>query len=498
MKIKLERLLLGIWSILISLRLAVIVIVSLAISLAVATTIESKTDTPTAQYFVYRSTWFFGILAMLGLNILAVAISRIPWKKKHTPFLLAHAGILMILIGSWITYVKGVDGNMRISEGEVTSAVELGDHVLVFRKNNRVSTHPFPWKPEIVTRDMKPVDFPDFGVRVEKMISDSEPNIQFKPVDPASVEPDAKVKPAPAIQIRILGAPMGGAPEFWLWAGDAGWATQRLGPARFLVRKEEQKDLAIAQGLTAQQGEARLDFIVTKKGELRYEAISPRGEKKSGKIVFKGEEAPIVNPGWRMPIHVQIKKLVPNAINSTEYVQAKPRAPGMMGSGQPDPAIEISLIKNPSSKLWLGLGDRAEFKDVDGGEISVGYFPKRIILPFAIRLERFEMKHNPGTMDPSAYSSHVQIVDQMQKDAKAMNALPVTEISMNEPMHRSGYTFYQASYIPDFPRPTTTILSVNYDPGRALKYIGSILLIGGSILLYVMKVFQRRKGTAKS
>jgi hypothetical protein len=487
-----ERACLLIWSILISLRLAVIVIVSLAVSLAVATTIESKYDTPTAQYLVYRSWWFFGILGLLGLNILAVAISRIPWKKKHTPFLMAHAGILMILIGSWITYTQGLDGSLRVSEGEVTSAIELDENVLVFKKNEQLHSQPFPWMPAFIAENFKGKDFPEYGVRVDRMISDAEPNINFTAATPESMAADSKVKPSPAIQIRILGAPMGGAPEFWMWAGDAGWSTQRLGPARFLIRTEAQKDL-----VPAESGEARLDFVVTQKGDLRFEAVSPRGDKKSGKVVLNTEEPTVINPEWRMPIKVQVKKFVPNAINQTEYTYAKPRAPGMTGSGQPQPAIQISLIKNPASKLWLGLGDRAEFNDVDGTEISVGYFPRRVVLPFAIRLKQFEMKHNPGTMDPSAYSSHVQVVDQMQKDEAAMNALPVTEISMNEPLQHGGYTFYQASYIPDFPRPNTTILSVNHDPGRALKYWGSILLIAGSILLYVMKVYQRKKVTAK-
>jgi hypothetical protein len=483
-----ERWLMRLWSVLISLRLAVLVIVGLAISLAVATTIESKYDSKTAQYFVYRSYWFFGILALLGLNILAVAISRVPWKKKHTPFLLAHAGILMILIGSWITYTKGIDGSLRITEGEVTSAVELDEHVLVFKKNEQTNSKPFPWIPASTAADLKPVDFPEYGVRVEKYISDAEAKINFAPATADMIAADSKVKPAAAIQIRILGAPMGGAPELWLWAGDAGWATQKMGLARFLIRREDQKDLAPTEA-----GEARLDFVAGKDGSLRFEAVSPRGEKKSGKVVFKTDEPTIINPEWRMPIQIQVKKFVPNALNQTEYVYSKPRAPGMMGSGQPQPAIQIALIKNPASKLWLGLGDRAEFNDVDGTEISVGYFPRRIILPFAVRLKQFEMKHNPGTMDPSAYSSHVQVVEKMQADEAAMNAIPEQEISMNEPMNRSGYTFYQASYIPDFPRPNTTILSVNYDPGRALKYWGSILLIGGAILLYLLKVVQKKK-----
>jgi hypothetical protein len=96
-------------------------------------------------------------------------------------------------------------------------------------------------------------------------------------------------------------------------------------------------------------------------------------------------------------------------------------------------------------------------------------------------------------MDAAAYSSFVQVVDSFKKDAKELDALPVEHITMNEPMSVKGYTFYQASYIPDNPRPTVTILSVNHDPGRELKYTGSLLLVLGSIGLYLSKVLQKKK-----
>src|SRR4051812_21722394 len=72
-----------------SLKLAVMVILGLAISLSTATILESLYDTPTAQYWVYRSLWFYCLLGGLGANIFFVAMSRYPWKKKHIPFLLA-------------------------------------------------------------------------------------------------------------------------------------------------------------------------------------------------------------------------------------------------------------------------------------------------------------------------------------------------------------------------------------------------------------------------
>lgn len=469
-----------IWKVLISLKFAVIVIVSLTLSLIAATLIESNYDTKTAQFLVYRSWWFFLLLALLGSLILAVAISRYPWKKKHTPFLMAHAGILMILGGSWVTFVKGIDGNVQLTEGEVNSVAELDEQVLVFKKGEREQSLSFPWIPAFFAKNFKTRSYPEFGVDIDRFISDAVPQFRFEEVKKDSSKKVQTEKTGSAIQIKILGAPMGGAPEFWMWTGDPAWSTQKLGPARFLIRSE-------STSFPFQEGEARIEFIVRKSGVLRYEAISPRGEKKSGTVYVSSREPFLINPGWKMPIQVMVKSFIPNATNRTEYVPAKVR------SENPVPAISISLIDNPTSRLWLGLGDRAQFTDRNGELISMGYFPKRVILPFALHLRAFVMKNNPGTMDPASYASHVQVIDGLQKSYEDLDLLPVHTIQMNEPLKVKQYTFYQASYVPDFPRITTTILSVNYDPGRFLKYGGSLLLVLGAIFLYLSKVIVKKR-----
>ena len=487
MRESLSRIFESIWRVLISLKLAVLVIASLAVTLSVATVLESLHDAKTAQYYVYRAAWFYGLLALLGLNILAVALSRLPWKRKHTPFLMAHAGILMILTGSWITYRDGLDGSLQVSEGEINSAVELDQHVLVMKVNEDVRTVPFDWMPAPVAEKFSGKVFPEFGIRVDQIIPDAEPRVRFVEMPGTAVE-----KSAPAVQVKIIGAPMGGAPEFWLWAGDAGWSSQKLGPARFLIRKEGRQDL---EALGFPSGEARFDFIASEKGVLSFESVSVRGEKKTGKIDLSklkpGSPPLILEPGWKMPIRIQLKAFLANGANRTDYIPVKVKPQGM-GTAIPQPAIRISLLENPESKLWLGLGDRADFTSQDGVRRLIGYYPKRVVLPFGIQLDRFELKHNPGTMDPAAYSSFVRVVDQIKNPAE-LNTPPVHHITMNEPLENKGYTFYQASYIPEIPRPVTTILSVNHDPGRVLKYWGSILLILGSISLYLVKVVQRKR-----
>jgi hypothetical protein len=69
------------------------------------------------------------------------------------------------------------------------------------------------------------------------------------------------------------------------------------------------------------------------------------------------------------------------------------------------------------------------------------------------------------------------------------------EISMNEPLKYKGYTFYQASFQedPGSGRPMASILSVNYDPGRYLKYFGAIMIVLGSILMFYLGGYFNKK-----
>ena len=53
-----------------------------------------------------------------------------------------------------------------------------------------------------------------------------------------------------------------------------------------------------------------------------------------------------------------------------------------------------------------------------------------------------------------------------------------------------GLTFYQASYF-EAPKTPTALLSVNLDPGRPIKYLGSLLLVLGAIWHFYL----RRKKT---
>ncbi|MFN8944444.1 MAG: cytochrome c biogenesis protein, partial [Pseudobdellovibrionaceae bacterium] len=52
-------------------------------------------------------------------------IDRLPWKRRHLGFILAHIGILMIIAGSIQTLTAGIDGSMRIDIGGSSSTVSM-------------------------------------------------------------------------------------------------------------------------------------------------------------------------------------------------------------------------------------------------------------------------------------------------------------------------------------------------------------------------------------
>ncbi|MDD3344302.1 MAG: cytochrome c biogenesis protein CcsA [Sulfurospirillaceae bacterium] len=140
------------------------------------------------------------------------------------------------------------------------------------------------------------------------------------------------------------------------------------------------------------------------------------------------------------------------------------------------------------------LGDDGVMKIREGSSSHV-YFSNdkshEVILPFALRLDDFELTRYYGSRSPSAYSSHVTILDKAQHDASYT-------ISMNHPLSYQGYKFFQTFYDPD---EKGTILSVNHDPGVEVTYAGYFFLFLGLLLNFFdtksrfRKLMQRVRAT---
>jgi cytochrome c biogenesis protein ResB len=136
-------------------------------------------------------------------------------------------------------------------------------------------------------------------------------------------------------------------------------------------------------------------------------------------------------------------------------------------------AIQIAF---QDKTYWLQLNDVLKIF-TKGAVYIVTYGSRRIDLGFNLQLQRFEIGRDPGTNKAASYQSLVQTPDGKE-----------TLIAMNEPLKYQGLTFYQASFQegPDGV-PVASILSVNHDPGRWLKYLGSLILTLGVVWLFYNK-----------
>ncbi|MCO6435692.1 MAG: cytochrome c biogenesis protein ResB [Phycisphaerae bacterium] len=110
-----------------SLWFAAVLLVMLMLAMACATIFESANGTPQAKFAFYQAPWFQALLLLFAVNVTAAALVRFPYSRKHVGFLLTHAGLVITVLGAWITYQFAVDANLGLVEGEASRKVMLRD-----------------------------------------------------------------------------------------------------------------------------------------------------------------------------------------------------------------------------------------------------------------------------------------------------------------------------------------------------------------------------------
>ena len=179
-------------------------------------------------------------------------------------------------------------------------------------------------------------------------------------------------------------------------------------------------------------------------------------------------------------------------------------------------------VDGTSREFWLfGMGIEekprgAQIQSVQGNgrTITVVMKPDHLDLGFSVRLDKFVRRLDPGTSQPSHYWSDVAFLDQ---ESGALLKDKV-RINMNAPQEfvspKSGdtYRLFQESFsgpfrpgeptysslISDLPVAMqskyaeeiySSTLTVNVDPGRGLKYLGSALVVLGIGAMFYMKAY---------
>jgi hypothetical protein len=114
-----------------SLKLAVVLLAVLIIAAITGTIYESSFDAKVARAYVYGAPWFNVWLTLLAANLAVSALSRWPWRKHHTAFLVTHLGIITLLAGSLLGRIFGTEGSITLFKGDPpTNRLLMDEHQL--------------------------------------------------------------------------------------------------------------------------------------------------------------------------------------------------------------------------------------------------------------------------------------------------------------------------------------------------------------------------------
>lgn len=314
-----------------SLKLAVILLLSLSVILAVATYIESKFDAKTAAHLVYGSSAFSLFLFMLGVNVLCAALVRYPWKRHQTGFVIVHLGIIVILVGSFITRIFGFEGMMTLAEGEQRNDVTIDEPYLrcaTMKKGDVVGEQmavpaELRWNPP---DEAHPRRFPlcdGLVAVVDRYIHNAQPVERYAPGD-------AKAPPAVHVEITAgQGAPMPQGTvmaDTWLSLEDASHAETRMGPATLRLTRAASSE-ALEKALRGPQVEA----LDARDGVLRVGVgQTPVFVAVAGN---EGREVPLAGTPYRL----RIDRFLPFAVVKNNKLENR-------SAERTNPAVEITLL----------------------------------------------------------------------------------------------------------------------------------------------------------
>ncbi|MBV2167220.1 MAG: cytochrome c biogenesis protein ResB [Bdellovibrio sp.] len=434
-----------------SLKLAVFIIVALAAITAVGTIVEAKYDAYAAKKLVYDTWFMYAVMGLLVINLTAVMLDRWPWRKRHAAFVLAHIGIIILLAGAWLTMEYGLDGSMRVGIGETNNLVQVAQTDLVvyssfdgdrysktleqevdFFKKPPTVEHPFIVP--ALSGEIRIVDYQKYVIPSRKVVADESG------------------KGGAGLRFQLQNANVN-VIEWLVQRKPDTVATHNFGPAQIHLGPAPEKGR-----------EANEIFLTPSKEGLRYVVFQKDSDKPLKKGVVK--EGDVFDPGYKMSLQFRVLRYLPTALEEWDLKPAE----------RPSPMTTSAIkILFEGKEHWVLLNDMTKLF-TNNAVYLLTYGNRRVDLGFPLKLKNFEVSRYQGTMRAMAYQSVVEVPDSGEH-----------LISMNEPLKYKGLTIYQASFQEEQGKPVASIFSVNQDPGRFLKYLGSLVLSLGIVLLMWFK-----------
>lgn len=434
-----------------SLKLAVFIILAIATLTAVGTIIEAKYDAYAAKKMVYDTWMMYTVMGLLVINLIAVMVDRLPWKRRHIAFVLAHIGIIILLLGAVITTKFGLDGSMRVVIGDKNNFVQTGDTDIVVYSSFDGDRYSKTFESEVDFFSKPPTEQKPFSIpAVEGAIKVVDYKKYVLPARKVIADESGKAGSGLRFQIQN---PNVNVIEWLVQRKSNSLETHNFGPAQ------------VHLGPLPAKGQMKNEiYLSPEKDGLRYVVFYKESEKPGKKGFVKEGDA--FDPGFKMGMQFRILRFLPSAVEDWDLQELEHPTP-----------LTTSAVKIvfDGKEHWVLLNDMVKLF-TNNAVYLLTYGNRRIDVGFPLALKSFEVDRYQGTTRAMAYKSVVSVP-----------GIDSQVISMNEPLKYKGLTIYQASFQEENGQPVASIFSVNADPGRFLKYLGSLILVVGVVLLMWFK-----------
>ena len=153
--------------------------------------------------------------------------------------------------------------------------------------------------------------------------------------------------------------------------------------------------------------------------------------------------------------------------------------------GEPAALVELATGGH-FHQMWLRRNDPRQGVGtwvMPAGTMIVRFESAQIPLGYSLKLEKFQRDVNPGGEGNAAFASRVQLVDpENHLDEER-------EISMNHPLAHRRFTLYQSGFDDGGHDKKVSVFNVACDPGRTLKYTGSLMVCLGIATMFFMRAY---------
>lgn len=520
-------------------KFAVVIITLFTLALVFGTFMESYHGADYAGRLVYKSWWFILIELGIFVSVFMATVVRLPAKKRLYGFYTIHAGILILFIGSFFTYINGIDGSIQLLPNTPAHKVLINEDVLKieFTKLEKAYSYKLPATHGKASIDKKihNVDIltylpfaedktewikedghnPDHHSATYMLFNDNvsqevtlslSPNADFKSITRMGL---LNFHYMPALLKDCFARDTESGFIVWnIQSGECFAAEDRkleisktTKGTRFMLLKYQGEYLKFFPDFSP----VPVNDDLTKKMDSPYRVLSKKifedkpnlflfgkqisyYKKKKKKWLMKDLSKEMATLPW-MGFKMRLIKF-----DNLTYPILRPQVvkPTQENGELIKGSLKAVEVKYFGKSYWVKNTAPIELTNgTDKVRFSLG--PKEIEIPYQITLDRFQMNKNPGTNNPASFESYVQLLD-----SRGNGTVENHHIYMNNPLKYDDFTFYQSSYFPMGNDQFGSVLSVNYDPGRFFKYLGSFLIVFGSIWHYILNRRKKPKSEAKA